>query len=104
MSIIKTELRYDFNVTAKPNIDSGTWVGHGLIHYVDEELTFSFDVHRWGHLGQFIFEPGGDPAVNKRIEDDLLRILRECYDFAHEQAKQRFAADLYDGGSGVVSA
>jgi len=104
MTVIKNELRYDFEITTKPFLDMGTWQGHGLIHYVDEDLTFTFNVHRDGRTGHFVFEDGGIPAVNERVEAAMLRTLRQCYDFAVEKAQERFAADLYDGGSGAVSA
>ena len=90
MTITKTELHYDFTITTKPGITTGTWVGHGVVHYVDEDLAFEFGAHRWGRQGEFSFEPGGDPAVEARVEADLLRVLAECYDFAVEQAEQRF--------------
>ena len=102
--ITKTELRYTFEVTTKPQIDSGRWIGHGKIEYVDESLTFEFWVHRDGRTGRFNFEAGGDPAIEERVKSDLLRTLAQCYDFAVEQAAQRFAADLYDGGAGIVDA
>jgi hypothetical protein len=101
--ITQTEIRYDFTITTKPDLDSGRWHGHGLVHYVDEDLTFDFVMHRDGRTGWFHFYGEGDPTVETHVKDDLKRILSECYDSAIEQARERFASALYDAGAGSVS-
>ena len=104
MNLTRTEIHYKFTVTTKPEINHGSWVGTGVIQFVDEDMPFSFIVHRYGRTGVFDFTPGGDRAVETRVERDLLKTLTECYADALDEARLRFPHDLYDGGAGIVDA